>query len=297
MRWFHMPSKDSLFEFVRTEVIRRVPYRQRRMQATAVMKTAIRRPARKIRECIHLRYFGHRRLRISPLPCRLFPTKCPRFHPPALVKISGSSDKPTQEGITFKFFQAIAVIINCAWLVWHTSCALLIAQEVEMKSVGSNPSKLGQLLVISIGILTAASGLLAAEKLPLERIQLPAGFQISLFAEVPNARSLTLSPNGTLFVGSQKAGRVYSIQSRGGEREVRKPIVVAERINMPNGVAFKDGALYVAEVNRVLRFDGIESRLLEPPKPVVVNDSFPTDRQHGRKFIAFGPDGQLYVPV
>jgi glucose/arabinose dehydrogenase len=166
-----------------------------------------------------------------------------------------------------------------------------------MKSVGSNPSKLGQLLVISIGILTAASGLLGAEKLPLERIQLPAGFQISLFAEVPNARSLTLSPNGTLFVGSQKAGRVYSIQSRGGEREVRKPIVVAERLNMPNGVAFKDGALYVAEVNRVLRFDGIESRLLEPPKPVVVNDSFPTDRQHGWKFIAFGPDGQLYVPV
>jgi len=143
-----------------------------------------------------------------------------------------------------------------------------------MKSVGSNPSKLGQLLVISIGILTAASGLLAAEKLPLERIQLPAGFQISLFAEVPNARSLTLSPNGTLFVGSQKAGRVYSIQSRGGEREVRKPIVVAERLNMPNGVAFKDGALYVAEVNRVLRFDGIESRLLEPPKPVVVNDQW-----------------------
>jgi glucose/arabinose dehydrogenase len=66
---------------------------------------------------------------------------------------------------------------------------------------------------------------------------------------------------------------------------------------MPNGVAFRDGALYVAEVHRVIRFDGIESRLEKPPVPVVLNDTYPTERHHGWKFIAFGPDGLLYVPV
>ncbi len=72
---------------------------------------------------------------------------------------------------------------------------------------------------------------------------------------------------------------------------------IARGLNMPNGVAFRDGALYVAEVNRVLRFDGIDDRLSNPPKPAVVSDDFPKDRHHGWKFIAFGPDGLLYVPV
>jgi glucose/arabinose dehydrogenase len=116
---------------------------------------------------------------------------------------------------------------------------------------------------------------IAAEKLPLDKIQLPPGFEISLYAEVPGARS---------------------IQTRGGEQN-KKPTVIAQGLNTPNGVAFRDGALYVAEISRVLRYDGIESRLNDVPKPVVVNNSFPSDRQHGWKFIAFGPDGLLYVPV
>jgi glucose/arabinose dehydrogenase len=66
---------------------------------------------------------------------------------------------------------------------------------------------------------------------------------------------------------------------------------------VPNGVAFRDGALYVAEINRILRYDGIESRLADPPKPVVVTDRYPRDGHHGWKYIAFGPDGWLYVPV
>jgi len=68
-------------------------------------------------------------------------------------------------------------------------------------------------------------------------------------------------------------------------------------LNMPNGVAFRDGSLYVTEVNRVLRYDNIESRLKNPPKPVIVNNNFPKDTHHGWKFIRFGPDDKLYVPV
>ena len=137
---------------------------------------------------------------------------------------------------------------------------------------------------------------MGAEKLPLDKIQLPPGFEISLYAGVPGARSMSLSPSGTLFIGTQKAGKVYAIQTRPGEQN-KKPVLLAQGLNTPNGVAFRDGALYVAEISRVLRYDGIESRLNDVPKPVVVNNSFPTDRQHGWKFIAFGPDGRLYIPV
>ena len=135
-------------------------------------------------------------------------------------------------------------------------------------------------------------------ELPLKDIKLPPGFEISIYAgNLPNARSLTLSPKGTLFVGSLKEGKVYAVVSQPGETEAKKIFTIAQGLNMPNGVAFRNGAFYVAEVNRVLRYDDIESHLANPPKPVTVNDQFPKDRHHGWKFMAFGPDGLLYVPV
>jgi glucose/arabinose dehydrogenase len=135
------------------------------------------------------------------------------------------------------------------------------------------------------------------QALPLDRLTLPAGFAIDVFsAEVPGARSMTLTPSGTLFVGTQE-DRVYALQDRNRDGKADGVTIVARGMNTPNGVAFRDGALYVAEISRVVRFDGIESSLNNAPKPVVVNDSFPADRSHGWKFIAFGPDGLLYVPV
>lgn len=105
------------------------------------------------------------------------------------------------------------------------------------------------------------------------------------------------SPKGTLFVGMRRAGNVYAIVDRDGDQRADDVLTLARRLRMPNGVAFRNGALYVAEVNRVLRYDNIETNLRRPPKPVVVNDRFPGDRRHGWKFIRFGPDGKLYVPV
>ncbi len=112
-----------------------------------------------------------------------------------------------------------------------------------------------------------------------------------------NARSLALSPVGTLFVGSRKAGNVYAIPNADRDARGDRVITLAEGLENPNGVAFRNSALYVAEISRVLRFDDIERRLDHPPKPVVVYDGYPTDEHHGWKFIAFGPDGKLYVPV
>jgi len=138
----------------------------------------------------------------------------------------------------------------------------------------------------------------AEDKLPVGGIRLPAGFEIHVFAsDVPGARSMTLSPGGTLFVGTRGEGIVYAIGSATRGPTAQRPRIIARRLDRPNGVAFRDRALYVAEVNRILRYDDIEARLDRPPAPVVVSDHFPRDKAHGWKFIAFGPDGWLYVPV
>ncbi len=136
------------------------------------------------------------------------------------------------------------------------------------------------------------------ESLPLDRISLPSGFEISLYAEnVKNARSMDLSPNGTLFVGTRSAGNVYALQDTDGDYKIDKQHTLLEKGNMPNGVAFRDGDLYIAEVNRILKISDVESKLNNPETPEVVYDQYPTEKHHGWKFIDFGPDGKLYVPV
>ena len=137
----------------------------------------------------------------------------------------------------------------------------------------------------------------AQSDLPLDTIRLPPGFSIGVVARVPNARAMAWGTGGTLFVGSTGEGKVYAVtlpQEGNGAPVVR---VVASGLREPAGVAFRAGALYVSAIDRILRFDDIERRLADPPAPVVVTDRFPTDGHHGRKFIAFGPDGKLYVPV
>jgi len=131
----------------------------------------------------------------------------------------------------------------------------------------------------------------------LARIQLPPGFEIRMYAQVPNARSLELAPDGTLFVGNRSGDKVYAVFDRDGDRRADERITIASGLSMPNGVALHDGDLYVAEISRVWRFPNILERLPEVPEKVLVTDAFPSDEHHGWKYIAFGPDGKLYVPV
>jgi glucose/arabinose dehydrogenase len=148
------------------------------------------------------------------------------------------------------------------------------------------------------GLLLALVALPLTAAPRLDRIKLPPGFSIAVFAaQVPGARSMTLGAQGTLFVGTMGDGRVYAIPDATSGTVARAVVTIARGLNMPNGVAFRDGNLYVAEVNRILRFDAIEGSLRTPPVPVVVTDTLPRDRHHGWKFIRFGPDGKLYVPV
>jgi glucose/arabinose dehydrogenase len=139
---------------------------------------------------------------------------------------------------------------------------------------------------------------LQAQRLPVERVRLPQGFAISVFADnLPGARSLALGRGNVVFVGTRGQGRVYALRHDGAR--ATRVITLASGLNMPNGVALKDGALYVAEVSRILRFDAIEAQLERGAiaAPAVVTERFPRDAHHGWKFIAFGPDGRLYVPV
>jgi glucose/arabinose dehydrogenase len=145
---------------------------------------------------------------------------------------------------------------------------------------------------------TAANSAGKRINIPLELVKLPPGFKIDIYAtDIPNARSMSLSPQGTLFVGTRKAGKVYAVLDPNGDFRADEVVILAEGLNMPNGVAFRNGSLYVAEVNRIMRYDDIEKQIHFPPKPVVVNNSFPRDRHHGWKYIAIGPDEMLYVPV
>ncbi len=155
-------------------------------------------------------------------------------------------------------------------------------------------------LVLPLALLASGgcSPQLPAGELPIERLRVPAGFEVSVFAaDVPNAREMAWSPAGVLYVGSREAGNVYAVPDRNGDGRADGIHVLARGLAMPSGIAYREGSLYVAAVDRVLRFDGIDERLEDPPPPIVVADDFPGDRHHGWKFIAFGPDGKLYVPV
>lgn len=137
----------------------------------------------------------------------------------------------------------------------------------------------------------------ASADLPLNSIKLPKGFSISIYAEVDNARSMAISPGGVIYVGNRNGDKVYAVKDTDGDFKADKKWVIASGLNMPNGVAFKDGNLYVAEVSRIHRFSGIEGKLNAPGKSEIIYDKFPTETHHGWKYIAFGPDGKLYVPV
>ncbi|MEE1963459.1 sorbosone dehydrogenase family protein [Allomuricauda taeanensis] len=134
--------------------------------------------------------------------------------------------------------------------------------------------------------------------LPLERLKLPEGFRIEVFAEgIDGARSMAMGDNGTLFVGTRNENKVYALRDEDGDFRAEKVYEVDSDLEQPNGVAFKDGALYVGAVSRLFKYPNIEQQLASPPEPELIYDDYPTEFHHGWKYIAFGPDNKLYVPV
>ncbi|MEM1336246.1 MAG: PQQ-dependent sugar dehydrogenase [Bacteroidota bacterium] len=145
---------------------------------------------------------------------------------------------------------------------------------------------------------TESEATTTSSSLPLERLKLPPGFHIDTFVEnLDGARSMALGEEGTLFVGTRNENTVYAIKDKDGDFKADQVIVLDTAMNTPNGVAFKDGDLYVAEINRLLKFPNIEQNLDRLPTPEIIYDDYPDKFHHGWKYIAFGPDEKLYVPV
>ena len=135
----------------------------------------------------------------------------------------------------------------------------------------------------------------AADKLPVDKLKAPKGFKVEVYASgMPNARSLALGDKGTVFVGSRLQDKVYAIVDKGGKREVK---IIASGLYRPNGVAFKNGTLYIMELSQLSKIDKIEDNLDNPPKPTVIFDGLPKDEAHGWKYIAIGPDNKLYFEI
>ncbi|MEZ2414302.1 sorbosone dehydrogenase family protein [Muriicola sp. E247] len=172
-----------------------------------------------------------------------------------------------------------------------TSCLLLIFSLVFLSSCKEEKSK-----ETSPEPLTQYDE--APSNLPLERLKLPEGFKIEVYADsIDGARSMAMGEEGTLFVGTRNDKTVYAIQDLDKDYRADHVTILDSTMSVPNGIAFRKGSLYVAEVGRLLRYDSIESRLSNPPTPVIVYDDYPKEFHHGWKYIAFGPDDKLYVPV
>src|ERR1700712_3615752 len=138
----------------------------------------------------------------------------------------------------------------------------------------------------------------AAAKLPLDKLKVPEGFKIEVYASgLANAREMAQAPDGTLFVGTRTVGKVYAVLPQAGPDGKREVKTIASGLHRPNGVAYHDGALYVAELSKIWRYDDIAQHLDGAAKPTLVYDDLPKDEAHGWKFIAIGPDNKLYVPI
>lgn len=156
--------------------------------------------------------------------------------------------------------------------------------------------KLG-LAILSLGLPAVVLGAPELEQ-QLALIKLPPGFAITVYAEdVENARQLALGSRGTVFVGSIRAGKVHALVDSNHNGVADKIYVIDEDLKLPSGVEFKAGALYVAALDRILRYDNIEAQLHEPPEPQIFHSGFPDKTHHGWKYLRFGPDDKLYVPI
>lgn len=134
-----------------------------------------------------------------------------------------------------------------------------------------------------------------AAEIPVDRIRVPPGFRVELWASgLPGGRAMAIGDSGRkIYLGTRMIGRVYEVTDHGDRRTVR---VVADKLNQPAGVAFHRGSLYVMAIDRVLRFDGIEARPDVAPVDLTERFNLPPEPHHNWKYIAFGPDGKLYVP-
>ncbi|HEX2115287.1 MAG TPA: PQQ-dependent sugar dehydrogenase [Alphaproteobacteria bacterium] len=189
--------------------------------------------------------------------------------------------------------QCLAALGAVLALQFAASAALAQQQQPPAWAQGRPPGMENSQLAPHAPRMTVT----APDKIPLDKINVPSGFKVELWAHgMPGARMMTLGDKGTVFVGTRTIGRVYAVFDSGGERKTQ---IIAQGLTQPNGVVFRNGALYVAAISRMLRYDGVEEKLSGGLQPVDLTTAFqlPPEPHHGWKFLAFGPDNKLYVPI
>lgn len=180
----------------------------------------------------------------------------------------------------------ITIFTSLAWYLWNTYGYLL-------RSLGNIPQK--------TEISEQPTSLDSAPDEPdtqLSYVNLPDDYTITYFAkDVPGARSLAKGANGIIYVGTRSQGVVYALEDKGGDGTADTRYVVASGLNSPNGVVYKDNSLYVAEIQRIIRFDNIDKAYDQKPNYTVVYDDLPSDTHHGWRYMALGPDNKLYLGI
>ncbi len=165
---------------------------------------------------------------------------------------------------------------------------------MHMKKIRLITRRLVSSLIVGSGFFSI--GVMAQADLDLAELSLPPGFSIAIWAEnVPNARSLALGEDGTVFVSTRREGRVYAVLP--SSDSAPKVVTLAEGLRMPNGLAFYEGDLYVAENHRITRYVDIGNHLEKAPEPEIVIDTLSRETHHGWRYIRFGPDGKLYLAL
>lgn len=189
---------------------------------------------------------------------------------------------------------------------WHglTAVALVAACAVAVSAASAQEKKEEEPFWAKgrpKGEVTAKMAPVAAPPVPvsadqLPKLKVPAGFKVEVYQSgILDARGLRRGDKGTIFVSSLfVAGKIYAITEKGGKREVK---TILSGLELPSGIEFRKGALYVATPKKIMRYDKAEDSLDKMPEPVTIYDKLPGDIPHGWKFLRFGPDDKLYVPV
>lgn len=152
------------------------------------------------------------------------------------------------------------------------------------------------IFITSLALITSSK--LYSAELPLQQIKLPTGFSISLFAEqVSGARSMAWNGKDTLYVGTRSEGKVYALVDHNGDYQADQKYVIAKNLNMPNGIVYHQGDLYVAEISRIIKFENIDASLSKPPKAKLIYSDLPLETHHGWRYLNLGPDNKLYISI
>lgn len=162
----------------------------------------------------------------------------------------------------------------------------------------------GLALIVLFAVLSSCAAQSSAQP-QIKKLKLPPGFQASIYSDkVPGARQMVLSEAGTLFVGTT-SNTVYALPDRNHDGTPDAVVIISDKLNKPNGVAVRDGALFVGEIDKITRYDDIEKQLQQPVKGQsgrtfkrsIVYDKLPNVDWHGFRYIRFGPDGLLYFGI